>query len=740
MRALLGLLLLATAIVAPARAATITFPLVVDHPILEAALRRDLGMTDDRSLELWGTPGDCHWAVIDELSLDADGARLRVSATGSTVAGFRLLWFCVSPFAWQGSLVLTTRPVVGRDWQLRFDSLDVEAHDLDGQPSPLTNGALQLVKGRLEERLHEFHFDLAPPAVEAKALIRAAAEGEQAARVVAALDSLRPLDTSVDADGVRVIVAMDVPDAAREPSPSQEPPLSEAEVKTWEDRLDRWEAFVVFAVKLLASSVHDRAVRSELLAILLDARRELVVVLQQGPVPGTDPVRNLFLSTWDRLRVQTRRALHGGAFGDRAERFVTFLAAGDALAALDQAGPGLGLEISADGLRRLARLVDPDERADPIPVSDAVDSELQALFGFREPGPDDVQQRPPARGRGAGAGSTTAVPPSTIAPPSATTAPPAAVAPPSTLAPPATTAPPAVDAPPTTGAPPSTDAPPTTIPPAADAPATDPPATDEPATGPPTPPSAVPLSWLFAPRSADAATVDLAVVGKRLDRWVPADDELATYRTTVETLLTTVADHRVDRLDDRLRPIYRNLVPAVAWQESCWRQFVLKNGRVAYLRSATGDVGIMQVNLRVWRGFFDVVKLEWDAVYNAASGAEILVQLLSRVGPKESTRSADDAARAAYSAYNAGPGAYARYRTAKAKSLGRAIDDGFYEKYRRVATGSAGDDVLCMGQAIAASEGRQYDERPPSCRVRGTCGASWSSLCSSCRALSPPTA
>src|SRR4029453_14463588 len=135
----------------------------------------------------------------------------------------------------------------------------------------------------------------------------------------------------------------------------------------------------------------------------------------------------------------------------------------------------------------------------------------------------------------------------------------------------------------------------------------------------------------------------------------------------------------------------------------------------------------------------DVAKLEWDAVYNAASGAEILLQLLSRVGPKETQRGADDVARATYSAYNAGPGSYARYRTAKAKSLGRAIDDDFYDKYRRIAVGTAGNDALCMSEAIAASGGRQYGERPPSCLVRGTCGASWSSLCSSCRALSPPT-
>src|SRR5262249_4105376 len=168
------------------------------------------------------------------------------------------------------------------------------------------------------------------------------------------------------------------------------------------------------------------------------------------------------------------------------------------------------------------------------------------------------------------------------------------------------------------------------------------------------------------------------------------------YHTTVETLLTTVTAHRVDRVDARMRSIYGQLVPAVAWQESCWRQFVEKNGAVTFMLSATGDVGIMQVNRRVWRGFFDVKKLEWDAVYNAAAGAEILVQLLVRGGTKEGAANADNAARATYSAYNGGPSAFTRWRSAKASKQGRAIDAAFWEKYRQVAAGTAGDLVLCM--------------------------------------------
>src|SRR5262249_5079552 len=151
---------------------------------------------------------------------------------------------------------------------------------------------------------------------------------------------------------------------------------------------------------------------------------------------------------------QARRALHEGAFTDRADRFIAFVAAADALAALDQAGPALGLEISSDGLRRLARLVDPQQRADPIPVTDAVDPELRSLFGFQEPGPDDQAARAPAR-RAPTAPAPGTSPASAGPAPTSTTG----------TSTPATETP-TTSEPSTTDTPATTDTPPTTAPPA----------------------------------------------------------------------------------------------------------------------------------------------------------------------------------------------------------------------------------------------------------------------------------
>jgi hypothetical protein len=179
---------------------------------------------------------------------------------------------------------------------------------------------------------------------------------------------------------------------------------------------------------------------------------------------------------------------------------------------------------------------------------------------------------------------------------------------------------------------------------------------------------------------------------------VPTRRELGEYREVVDRLLTVAADRSYDPdlLATRFESLYFALVKTVAWQESCWRQFVRRGPEVTPLVSRTGDVGLMQVNRRLWRGFFDPGKLTWSAAYNAGAGAEILLQLLVRYGQREATAELPRAARATYSAYHGGPRSYRRYRSPDVAPHLSAIDRAFWEKYQTMASGAAGDHVLCL--------------------------------------------
>ena len=231
----------------------------------------------------------------------------------------------------------------------------------------------------------------------------------------------------------------------------------------------------------------------------------------------------------------------------------------------------------------------------------------------------------------------------------------------------------------------------------------------------PSPISLMRIPWrLFTPGDADAAEqsispspakIDLAAklqeVSKKLKRVVVNVANASEYRTNYAQLLHYGAQHQIaqENIDYRYRGLYIRLVESAAWQESCWRQFIIdSNGnRITYLESSTGDLGLMQVNKHVWRGFYNIDRLEWDVLYNAGAGMQILARLLDGTELKRGAFSAgkpDELARSIYSAYNGGPSSYRRWRGHEPR-LQRLIDASFWQKYQAVLHGHQIDILSC---------------------------------------------
>ncbi len=189
----------------------------------------------------------------------------------------------------------------------------------------------------------------------------------------------------------------------------------------------------------------------------------------------------------------------------------------------------------------------------------------------------------------------------------------------------------------------------------------------------------------------------------RFRRWVPTASELDDYLPRVRDLLLA-AGARVtlaSRMEPEHRAIYRWALLATAWKETCWRHWIRERRAIVPIRSRSGAVGLMQVNPRVWRGFYDVRALELDVAYNGQAGAEILAHYLLdyavRRGEHTSTGDADNLARSAYAMYNGGPSQLRRYRRASASRRVRAVDASFYEKYLETKAGRELGVARCFG-------------------------------------------
>ena len=202
----------------------------------------------------------------------------------------------------------------------------------------------------------------------------------------------------------------------------------------------------------------------------------------------------------------------------------------------------------------------------------------------------------------------------------------------------------------------------------------------------------------LGPRRAQAAEADV----DRLNQWLPEADEVPSYLSEVRRLLMATSDKVLSssQLAPHHRLLYRQIVFATGWQESCWRQYVKKGEKLAPLASPSGDLGLMQVNRITWRGLYDIKGLSGDIGYNGNAGAEILHYYLTRyaIAKKEDAQKNGHLARSTYSAYNAGPSSFARYRGVRQTSTWKKVDDAFWSKFQTVAAGKELAVKECFGQ------------------------------------------
>jgi hypothetical protein len=619
----------------PAAGDVVRVPLRLDPSFLGRLLEAQVFSAPGATLRLRGA-GRCSEAVLSAPSIEIAPARLQLRseavAHGGVPIGRAACWRI---FSWSGALEAVQGPYLDAGARaVRFRVIDSAL-----KPRSWTLLPQERLWGWMRPALHphleRLRVDLGPALDDLRSALPLFVRPGDVARAARLADSLALDSVRAEADAVVIEVRFEVD--ATPPPASPEAPLGPAELAALRDSLRRLDAFVTFVVKHAGRDAGAPALRSELLEVLLDARYELVLALAEPSSPGGgDRVRTLFLRTWTRLAPLLRQ-VDAEVSAESALRYLSFIAAGDALAALDAATPAFGFELSSDGLRRLARTLAPAASGDPLARSRAVDPELREIFGFGAPLPPPAPQAP--------------VPEASPPAPSPEASPQGSAAPQSVTEPP---------------------------------PAPEPPASSQllPRLG------RALAALLAAPASAAPEPPrELAALAARLNRWAPSRSDFRDYLPLAGRLLRGVgADVQAESgLAPPYRDFYTALLLAAGWQESCWRQFVERGGKLVPLRSPTGDVGILQVNERVWRGFYERDGLRSDVAYNARAGGEILLHYLRdfALARGEERRGGREAlASSTYAMYNGGPAARSRWRDANAPAALRALDAAFLLKYK----------------------------------------------------------
>ncbi|WP_439101781.1 SPOR domain-containing protein, partial [Congregibacter sp.] len=465
--------------------------------------------------------------------------------------------------------------------------------------------------------LRRFNVDLLPQIQSMEQFLPDVLPQHSKTQIEALLSTLRVTGLQVTEEMMNAEVTFSVQPLSEPLKPERA--LNEDELQRWEERWQLMDSLLVLAVKHYAAATQLQELRGALLEALIESRYRLRDALSEAPSTGEDMdlIREWFLQSWQTLVPVIQRVAMEQPDQEHL-LLISVIAASDALEALDQLGPSVGLDISANGLRRLARMINGSAGDELLIYSEALDPQLRQLFEE---------------------GFNTASPPVT-------------------------------------------------------------------------------WHWDFSFFSKAIAAND-----NRLNSWAPKRQDMPEYLPLVARLMeNSINDVIASRkLNPDFRDLFRKLVLTTAWQESCWKHYtVSKDRKLVPVRSGTGDVGLMQINERVWRGFYDQQRLRWDIAYNSDAGAEVLIDYLTkyaiRKGEHKQAGGLSNLARSAYSTYNGGPSKVARYRSSTASAYGKKVDAAFWEKYQKVAAGnelavSACHGVNLSGPAItqAASKGASSD-------------------------------
>ena len=604
----------------PAPGAICELPMSLDYPLLSSLVLQRYYNDLPGMAKILDQEKGCRRILLSKPSFGYEDGNLIFETRVDLKYGKRIFGTCLSPVAWSGDLVLRQEPrLQDQGLALGFTTIGSRLLTLDRQPASVAEMVWTFLKDNVYAFLGTIRVDLAPPVKDMKNFLIPVLSRYQESETLQVIQSIRAESVSADETALTVTNRAEIPETMIEQPGTKEAALTEEEIDAFVQVWETWDSFLVTCLMALVGRSLDDHERQTLLDVILETRHTFIAGLEDPDPDQADFVRDQFVRAWTRLSPIFRRHLTDGD-GKSLLGYLAFFTAADALVALDAVGPGLGMEISREGLSRLIRMLVSDS-AFPGFLPDGENPRLRELLGL-PPRPEDLT-----------AGSAPA-----------------------------------------------------------------------------------PIlsrhrdlfTLLFSPASAFAGQGRTQrPLPAQVAEWLPEKTDRTPYLARIRGVLGKTTDKVIDAgsVPRERASLFRLMVPAAAWQESCFKHYrINKDGTVGYVRSYNNSsVGLMQINERVWKGIYDIPRLRWDIDYNALAGCEILGIYVTRYALRymkeiSGADSWEDArfAGSVYAMYNGGPREFSRYQKRYVKKDLYKSDSLFSEKFQWVVQAAWDNISACF--------------------------------------------
>lgn len=371
---------------------TVSLSLTLDYPILRTLVIKTAFTDPGHSATLLDRDDGCKRIIVSEPRFERKDGFVLFETKVFVRIGAYVNKACILPIEWEGYVTLIQRPRINSQWILSFETVDSIIYDKNRKRATIAGIIWNYVKTSVYSYLRDITINLAPPVTELKSFLEDVFPEELSDRANKRISAIRPGEVNVTPDAVKIDVFTEVEGVEKREREVERERISEENLRKFSANWEVWDAFFVRMISSLSGeplTVHERQI---LMNILLETRHRFVAELVDETL-GKDFVREQFVLAWKEVSPIFRN--HLGKDPSRSIlSYLAFFTASDALVTLDRIGPALGLEISRNGLIRLANMIS-EGKPYTLDYGYVLDTTLRETLGLGPPPPTSV---PPFEG------------------------------------------------------------------------------------------------------------------------------------------------------------------------------------------------------------------------------------------------------------------------------------------------------------------------------------------------------
>ncbi len=358
---------------------TVSLPLTLDYTLLRSLTIHSAFSDPGLTAILLDEYDGCTKIIASEPHFSRSGSFVRFETKVNIRSGALIGDKCLMPVIWEGYLVLYQKPKIDNEkWLLSFETVESFIYNKDHQPAKVAAIIWYFIESWVYDYLKNITIDLGPPISDLKSFLLPLFTKEVSHNIQKMLDSMRPGEIHTTPKALKIDILVNLEKEYKEERDIINETISQQELENFIRIWETWDSFLVQMITALAEEPLSKEDRDLLLDLVLETRHQFVAQLSEKTWEN-DFVREQFVSVWQQISPILRKHL-GDEPSENLLGYLAFFTASDALSALDKIGPTVGVEISRNGLIRLARML--DSQLETLTYLPDVDDKLRRTLGF----------------------------------------------------------------------------------------------------------------------------------------------------------------------------------------------------------------------------------------------------------------------------------------------------------------------------------------------------------------------